>query len=82
MHYLLFLNYHNILYNTFKIVNFIKVELPEPEIDNEDNRLAKIIKKYIVYRLCGMSNTNAPYISLLKSGNSRNTKIYNKDFSK
>lgn len=49
MDYFFFLNYNNTLYNYFKINDFIKAELLRPNINNEKDTLAKIVKKYIIY---------------------------------
>ncbi len=45
-----FFNYYNIPYYIIEIINFIKIKLLKPEINDKDNILAKIIKKYIVYK--------------------------------
>lgn len=82
MHYYLFFNHQNISYNTFKINDFLKAKLPKLEIDDEYDILAKIVKKYIIYRLYKTNNTNVPCITFLKDKNTKDPKIYSKSFPK
>lgn len=82
MHYFFSLNYNNTLYNFFEINNFIKTELFGPDINNEKDILAKIDKKYMIYRLCDSYDSNLPYLIVPKDKNTKNLKIYDKSYPK
>lgn len=58
IYHLQFFKYYKILYNIYKINNFIKIKLFKLNINNNKNILTKNIKKYMFYRSYKINNIN------------------------
>lgn len=66
----------------FQINDIIKIELPGPDNNDEEELLAKIVKEHIIYRVYGSHDDNAFSITTPKDRNSRDLKLYGKRFLK
>lgn len=68
------------LHDFFQINDFIKDELPRPNIDDEEKTLAKIVKKQMINRQYVNHNANDSWMTTQKCGNSEDLNVYNKRF--
>lgn len=82
IYYLQSINSNKTPNDLFKINDFVKAKLPRPKINYEQRILAKIAKKHVVNRFLNGQNANVFFMTLPKSRNYKDPKIYGKYFPK